>query len=131
MQKIKSVFIVDDDIDDREIFVEAIARIDPDIKCYTARDGEDALTILGNNHIGVPEIIFLDLNMPRMDGRQMLIELKKDAVLKNIPVVIYSTSNSKKDMDETLALGAKRFLAKPSEFGELCTLLSAILSSEL
>ena len=63
-------------------------------KCFTAKDGEDALTKLSEPGQLLPEVIFLDLNMPRMDGRQVLVALKRDERLNKIPVVIYTTSSS-------------------------------------
>ena len=66
-----------------------------------------------------PDFIFLDLNMPRMNGRQCLTELKKQPGLCNIPVVIYTTSSENRDREETLALGAAAFITKPSGIEEL------------
>src|SRR5581483_3274043 len=130
MREIQTVFIVDNDIDDREIFVEAIETISPAIKCITAVHGEDALAKLNASSADLPEIIFLDLNMPRMDGKEFLGTIKKDARFNNIPVVIYSTSFLKKDIDETRLMGAAHFLAKPSDFRELCKELSMIIRPE-
>jgi CheY-like chemotaxis protein len=131
MSKISRLLIVDDDIDDREIFAEAVAAVDPNIKCFTAKDGEDALRKLSEPAELLPEVIFLDLNMPRMDGRQVLVALKKNDQLNKIPVVIYTTSSSARDFEETKALGAFRFLAKPSDFNELRDVLKNILFHEL
>lgn len=130
MKRISSILIVDDDIDDREIFSEAVAKVDPSIKCFTAIDGEDALKKLNDGGQQLPEIIFLDLNMPRMDGRLLLTELRKNPVFDRVPVVIYSTSSMQRDVDETIKLGATRFFAKPSDFKELCNALSGILLAE-
>ncbi|MDB5281663.1 MAG: response regulator receiver protein [Bacteroidota bacterium] len=127
MKKIETIFVVDDDIDDREIFIEAINTVDSSIRCFTAIDGEDALVKAASKDFVVPEIIFLDLNMPKMDGPQFLAELKRNKLLGDIPVVIYSTSFRKTDVDETKRLGASYFLAKPSDFKELCDALSAII----
>jgi CheY-like chemotaxis protein len=114
----KIFLIVDDDADDVELFCEAVNEIEPDAECITAANGEDALKKLLNiKHL--PDFIFLDLNMPRMDGRQCLDELRKDKRLKKIPVIIYSTSSTQRDTDETSKLGATYFLTKPTSFQKL------------
>ncbi|WP_462255352.1 response regulator, partial [Ferruginibacter sp.] len=69
-----------------------------------------------------------DLNMPRMNGKQCLAEIKKDRTLQNIPVIIYSTSSDKKDIEETMQLGAVFFFQKPSRFDELSQALYQIIN---
>src|SRR5215204_5533306 len=101
--------IVDDDEDDRELFCAAVDDLEPSIRCLPATDGEDALRRLRSRRLPKPDMIFLDLNMPRLNGMQTLIALKKDLELKDIPVVIYSTSKLKKDKEEAAKLGAAGF----------------------
>ena len=108
--------LVDDDNDNCEFFGEALNEVAPNIEFFMANNGEDALNKLRKDSFKIPDIIFLDLNMPRMDGKNFLKELKKDSTLKEIPVVIYTTSSNQKDIDETKALGAFYFLTKPSDF---------------
>jgi CheY-like chemotaxis protein len=119
--------LVDDDADDLEIFSIAAAEIEAPIVCVTAVDGVDALHKLGNDENFIPDFIFLDLNMPRMNGKQTLVELKKIPRLANIPVIIYSTSARPLDVQETLQLGAFHFLTKPSSITKLTTELSALI----
>jgi DNA-binding response OmpR family regulator len=76
-------------------------------------------------------IIFLDLNMPKMNGKQFLAAIKQNKVLSKIPIVIFTTSQREKDSVETINMGASYFLTKPSSFGELCKQLEEILSMEL
>src|ERR1700739_3500683 len=97
MQKEISFFLIDDDADDREIFSLALGKADQKVKCVVARDGEEALDILKGNKEFTPDSIFLDLNMPRMDGRECLVEIRKIERLKNIPICIYTTSSLEKD----------------------------------
>ena len=123
-------FIVDDDADDQELFIEAVREVDSSIHCISASDCEQALDLLKNNKIPLPDMIFLDLNMPRLNGKQCLVELKKQAHLRNIPVIIYSTSSEKKDMEETFRLGAAHFLTKPNKFEELCQALTYVVSQD-
>ncbi|HTB52194.1 MAG TPA: response regulator [Ferruginibacter sp.] len=123
------LFLVDDDKDDQEIFVDALKNVDNYIHCITALNGLEALQKLKFELISLPDFIFLDLNMPLMGGRECLIEIKKDSNLRHIPVVIYSTSASKKDIQEALQLGAI-FLQKPNKFNELVQDLLKIISPD-
>lgn len=125
----KKIFmIVDDDSDDREFFCEAVKEIDSSAECLIAVNGLEALKTLRNDIKQLPDFIFLDLNMPKMDGRTCLAELKKDLKLKNIPVIILSTSSHQKDIDETNQLGAAYFLAKPSDFKKLQQEIGFVMS---
>lgn len=110
----KLLMIVDDDKDDRFFFRSAIRKNNPSFECLEAENGNDALQQLRTAE-ALPDFIFLDLNMPKMDGRECLIELKKDKTLKNIPVIIYSTSEYKLDKEVTKELGADFFLTKLSD----------------
>ncbi len=111
--------IVDDDSDDREFFCEAVNELHLSAECLSAASGREALKTLRNGIQSLPDFIFLDLNMPKMDGRTCLAELKKDEKLKNIPVIIFSTSSYQKDIDETCKLGAAYFFPKPADFEKL------------
>jgi CheY-like chemotaxis protein len=106
--------IVDDDKDDRFFFRSAIRKNNPSFECVEAENGVEALQQLRKTE-QLPDFIFLDLNMPKMDGRECLKELKKDETLKNIPVIIYSTSEYKLDKEVTKELGADFFLTKLSD----------------
>lgn len=126
----KVFFIVDDDADDQELFIEAVNEVDNSIECLAASDCEEALDLLKNRRIPLPDLIFLDLNMPRLNGKQCLAELKKQAHLKDIPVIIYSTSSEKRDIEETAQLGAAHFLTKPNKFDELCNAISYVIAHD-
>ncbi|WP_373516208.1 response regulator [Pricia sp.] len=104
--------IIDDDPDDIDFFQYAVSNIDPSHTCMSASDGEDALHQLQKETKKPPDFIFLDLNMPRMDGMTCLRELKKKEKLKDIPVIIYTTSSHEREKEEALALGAAHFLTK-------------------
>ena len=84
-----TILIVDDDIDDLEIFTEAVKTISTQINCIRALDGAEAMQMLDNIN---PDIIFLDINMPGMNGAECLSLIKKNEEFKNLPVVVYSTS---------------------------------------
>jgi len=110
--------IVDDDKDDRFFFRSAIRKNNPSYECIEAEDGADALEQLRKAK-QLPDFIFLDLNMPKMDGRECLKELKKDKNLNKIPVIIYSTSGYQVDIKVTKELGADYFLTKLSDIYSL------------
>jgi CheY-like chemotaxis protein len=122
------VLIVDDDSDDRDFFCEALLEIDPTIQCRFAKNGQEALDILNNSEMLLPDYIFLDLNMPRLGGKQCLKAIKKSKHLSNIPVVIFSTTKQDEEAAETRELGAVLFLTKPPTYTELVKRLSYVLS---
>jgi CheY-like chemotaxis protein len=111
------ILLADDDADDRELFEEALADIHPNAVLTTAQDGEELMFILQNYH--KPDLLFLDLNMPRKNGKECLREIVKDPGLQQIPIIIYSTSVNPVDIEETFSLGAIRFLRKPNSYEEL------------
>jgi len=126
----KTILIVDDDADDIELFCLAVGEIDDAIKCIHARTGEEALQLLRKNLLRKPDYIFLDLNMPRMNGKQCLGMIKKDPEFSEIPVIIYSTSKLPEDYKETKSLGAVHFLTKPSRHADLKKAISYVLEEK-
>lgn len=130
MQKHITCFLVDDDIDDIEIFNIALQELDDDIEFFSANNGTEALKMLDKNPTFIPDFIFLDLNMPLMSGKQCLTEIKKVQRLKDVPVVIYSTSSSERDIEETKRLGAAHFLTKPSSITALSESLIRLFKSK-
>jgi CheY-like chemotaxis protein len=112
-------FLIDDDIDDLEIFELALKSVNPSVVFVTATDGVEAVKKLAEEESFNPDFIFLDLNMPRMDGKQCLQEIRKIRRLQHIPIVIYSTSSEEKDKRETKALGADFYLEKQASITSL------------
>lgn len=115
---IRKFLLVDDDPDDTDLFEEALKKIDEQIEFYRSEDCTKVISQLREEKIH-PEIIFLDINMPDMNGWECLDELKKDARLKNIPVLMYSTSSVVMDGAKALKRGALGYLEKPPTFDEL------------
>ena len=113
-----TVFIIDDDADDKEMFFEVVAEINKSIRCISASNGDEALQMLQNDNLH-PDFIFVDLNMPRMSGKQLLGQLKNMERFIAVPVIIYSTSKLDSDKEETRQLGAEYFLTKPSSIQQL------------
>jgi DNA-binding response OmpR family regulator len=127
MQEKIICFLIDDDDDDQEIFTMALNTIGEEINCITANDGIDALNKLNIDTDFIPDFIFLDLNMVRMNGRECLIEIKKIPRLNNTPVIIYSTSSEQRDMIETKELGATDYIVKPPSISTLTKRLEQVL----
>jgi len=122
----KYFMIIDDDPDDRMFFANALKQMLSSSVCIEAIGGIDALQQLRMTE-QLPDFIFLDINMPRMDGRECLLELKKDALLKSIPVIMYSTSFTAKGIDKYYKLGAASCLHKPTDMNKLpAAILEAI-----
>jgi CheY-like chemotaxis protein len=126
----KHILIVDDDPDDVELFIDGVRNVDETIQCSRAVNGHDALQQLRLNPDFRPDYIFIDLNMPRLNGKQLLAELKKFPELRNIPSIIYTTSKLKQDKDETRLLGAVHFITKPYRLEDLCESIRFVLAEE-
>ncbi len=126
-QKAINIILADDDSDDRELFQEAVEANTKNIKLELAADGQILMDML-NDHTRLPDLIFLDLNMPYKSGMECLVELRKSERFKNIPVLIYSTSSSQKDIEDTYHNGANLYIKKPSNFRELENIISRVIS---
>ncbi|MBZ4033402.1 response regulator [Flavobacterium sp. 17A] len=124
----KIILLADDDMDDTEMFCEALADIDESVICHTAENGSEALKILASLDQS-PGVIFLDLNMPIMNGWECLKELKSDQRYKDIPVIMISTSSHRNDMDTAANLGAVCYFVKPNNFKDLKHVLKIITSN--
>jgi CheY-like chemotaxis protein len=121
-----NILYIDDDAEDRELFKEALYEVDPAIVCYLADDGAKGLNTL-EELVMVPDLIFVDVNMPIMNGKQFLKTVKNTIRLRTIPVIMYSTTSQPREMNEYFQLGARDFLVKPSSFSDVCeTLKKAI-----
>lgn len=120
------VLLIDDDEDDQELFLLAIKEIAASVECITLDNAQSALTQLESRAL-IADVIFLDLNMPIMNGQQFLLELNKREALSQIPVFILSTSSNIETINQAKALGAKSFITKPSNFKELKSILHSIL----
>jgi CheY-like chemotaxis protein len=119
------VMFVDDDADDYEIFCEALLLTIPNAQTLRANDGYSALNIL-DELVVAPDFIFLDINMPVMDGKEFLSLIKKDKRLKDIPVIMYTTSSEESERVTFQKMGAVGYIVKPTDF---LSLVSALQSS--
>lgn len=120
------ILLIDDDPDDQLFFRDAIQTIHPGMFCEMTYSFREALTKLENQPL--PQMIFMDLNMPVMSGFDCLIYLKNHPAYKDIPVIIFTTSRNVHDVSRIKQLGARSFMTKPDDFRVLCQKLEKILS---
>ncbi len=126
MQKIKRCLIIDDDHDDQEIFLMCLNRVDSDVNCLTADDGVEAVAMLKSDSNYTPDFIFIDVNMPKMNGIECLKILKNIERLKYTKIFMYSTTSEASFVKESRNLGADDFIIKPSRTAELKDKLARI-----
>jgi len=126
----RKILLVDDDADDRKYFMEAVYEIDPSIECLTAKDGQQALALLQESDGSLPDYIFLDLRIPKINGRQCLLRIKSDERLKSIPIIVYTTSRQVDESEELKNLGAVHFITKPTNTDEIYYVISQTLEEQ-
>ena len=131
MSLLPSILMADDDPDDRLLLEEAMEEADVHANVTFVEDGQELMdylmtTALAGGSIEAPGLILLDLNMPRMDGREALREIKKHPSLCRIPVVILTTSRSEEDVARAYASGANSYITKPVSFDELVDVVRQI-----
>lgn len=128
------ILLADDDGDDQLLVRDALAECDPAVGVRFVENGEELLDYL--LHRGrfldaaqnpVPDLILLDLNMPRQDGREALREIRAHPDLRRLPVVVFTTSNADTDVGQIYDLGANSFITKPAEFDRLVRTLGAVV----
>jgi CheY-like chemotaxis protein len=127
------ILLADDDSDDREMTRKALEKNDLASQFYTVGDGEDLLDFL--NHRGkfrppvlspTPDLILLDLNMPKKDGREALAEIKADPALRRIPIVVLTTSTAEQDIARSYDLGSNSFISKPVSLSKLADVMKVL-----
>jgi CheY-like chemotaxis protein len=124
----KTLFLIDDDQDDSELFHEALGAVDNSVNCCFAADGREALHKLNHREVDLPDLIFLDINMPDMNGWQFLGKLKEMDTFKDIPVIMYSTSSQRTDINLARSYGALCFVTKPNSFSTLKKMMEVVVS---
>lgn len=119
------VLIVDDDPDDIEVFCDALADVDPTIICVRSSGGQWAIDIM--NAGAVPDIIVLDINMPKLSGKQTLIEVRKNPAFEHVKIYMFSTTLNSKEIEECKVLGATAFFAKPNTFQDMKSVVARMI----
>jgi CheY-like chemotaxis protein len=114
-----NILLADDDMDDCMFFRQALHEISASSHLTVVEDGEKLMSHLVENSDSLPLVLFLDINMPRKNGIECLTEIRKNGKLKNLPVVMFSTSNSWETINMLFRTGAHVFIHKPSDFAQL------------
>ncbi len=118
-EKSLNILLADDDMDDCNFFKDALHALPIKTQLKTVNDGEALMKYLSENSHQLPDVLFLDLNMPRKNGFECLTELKDNGQLIDIPVVIFSTSFPKAIIDKVFKMGANLYIRKPGDFAQL------------
>lgn len=126
MTQTPTLLLIDDDLDDQEIFELAVNEINIAAQCVYADNGFEALELLKNDPSFIPEYIFIDLNMPKMDGKKCLVEIRKISRLKDVPIIIYSTADDEKSLRDTKEMGASKYIVKPTNLPALVNTLAEL-----
>ena len=122
-----NVLLADDDIDDCSFFKEALEKLSIDATLNFVHDGEQLMSYLKEERTALPDVLFLDLNMHRKNGFECLEEIKKSSLLKNLPVIVFSTSFDQERVDKLYESGAQYFMRKPPQFPQLMISISQAL----
>jgi CheY-like chemotaxis protein len=131
MQQSKKCLVIDDDQDDQEIFVMCVEAIDQNISCLSMEDATQAISWLGTHVADKPDFIFVDVNMPKINGLECLREIRRMEHLNTTRVFMYSTSSEDTTIQKSRELGAEDFIVKPSRLAELREKLRHIFTGQL
>jgi CheY-like chemotaxis protein len=123
------ILLIDDDMDDAGIFKEALEEVNPSIAFQYFLDGNDALHALSDKGTPLPDLIFLDINMPTLSGWDCLGGLKNTSALADIPVVMYTTSSHPKEKKTAIDMGATGFITKPHDYRSLKDIIAFIVET--
>jgi DNA-binding response OmpR family regulator len=124
-----TIFLIEDDEDDQEIFLLALKKIDTNIECRVARDGVEGLKALADRSF-LPDFIFVDINMPKINGIDCLVGIRRLDHLQNTKVIMYSTSADDGITMQCKAAGANEVLIKPPLLRVLVESVRTVLNSE-
>lgn len=127
LQQIKSIVLIDDDHDDAELFREAMSAVAPDVSVVHFHNGREGVRSLSKGE-SLPDLVFLDINLPSFSGWHCLTEIRKQPALQQLPVIMYSTSSLPREKEIARDLGAAGFLTKPDDFNTLKNSLARIIS---
>lgn len=125
-QKI-NILLADDDNEDRELFAEALQESGLDYNLKTFENGKQLVDYLNSPDKEIPNLLFLDLNMPLLSGLESLKIIRANAAFDQMPVAIYSTSSSENDKNSTFESGANLYISKPSDFTQLKKMLKQVV----
>ncbi|WP_018343937.1 response regulator [Cytophaga aurantiaca] len=124
----KNIYLADDDEDDRLFFQDALSAVCNDVNLTIAKNGIELMDILYLPPSPLPDVIFLDLNMPTKNGFECLEEIKKNETLKHLPVIIFSTTVQEEAVNKVYKEGANFYIRKPDNFNQLKKILKKVLT---
>jgi CheY-like chemotaxis protein len=123
-----NILLADDDTDDCIFFKEALGELLLSTHLTTVNDGEQLMQLLTNETNVLPHVLFLDLNMPRKNGFECLMGIKLSKKLKQLPVIVFSTSFEQEVVNQLYKNGAQYFIRKPSEFSQFKNIIQLSLA---
>ena len=121
------ILVADDDSDDLDFFRLALEKLSHIVKLTTVEDGEQLMKWLNQNQTTLPDLLFLDLNMPRKNGHSCLVEIKQNSLFQSLPIIILSTTVNYVEMDNLYNNGALYYVKKPNSLKDLTSLIDRIL----
>ena len=121
---VRSIILAEDDVDDQNIFQIALQEVDADIKLDFVANGKELTTLLQNFK---PDLLFLDLEMPYKNGLECLVEIRENPILKNLPVVVFSSTTKPSNIQTAYEIGANLFFIKPPVYQDYLSSIRAIL----
>ena len=121
------ILLADDDEDDRAFFTDALNGSKLNTELDTVHDGDELLTYLNAEDVKLPDVIFLDMNMPKKNGMECLVEIRGNTRLRNIAVAIYSTSSNSAEVDDAFVKGANIYINKTPDFEKLKEIILEVL----
>lgn len=128
--RMKNILLVEDNLGDIRLTQEALKEANVEHQLFIAKDGEEALNFLKKASTDekreFPDLIFLDLNLPRKDGREVLREIKQDPALKLIPVVVLTTSDALPDIEKSYQLHANCYITKPVDINQFIDVVKSV-----
>jgi CheY-like chemotaxis protein len=114
-----TILLADDDEGDCLLFKEALEELPVTAQLVIVHDGEQLMELLAKKTKSLPDVLFLDLNMPRKSGAIALGEIKRDTVLQQLPVIIFSTATEQRNVKQSFRDAAHYYIRKPTKFSEL------------
>ena len=124
---IKHVILADDDEDDRWLFLQVVSEISSTMKLSFAKDGTELLSFLKTHS---PDLVFIDLNMPLLNGVECIREIRAAQPKSELPIIVYSTSSSEKNIEECYDEGANHYIVKPYSVDKISQALTKVLNMD-
>ncbi|MCK7589638.1 response regulator [Subsaxibacter sp. CAU 1640] len=129
MDKVLNLLLADDDVDDCDFFKDALEEMDLSVNFSTVSNGVELMALLRTADVPHPNLLFLDLNMPKKSGMECIEEIKTSDAMRDIPIVVFSTSMDAGVVDKLYNLGAHYYIQKPGEFKHLKAVIKKAITS--